>query len=296
MAFRRGPDRRALDRLAERPEHNNRDLVNRSKVAKVYTVVAFLVSDRLLADVLPPGVAGFAIRDEEGAGRFDGPADLAPGEEAVLGGACAMRRWQFAAGRRCGRRALAALGRPPEAILAGPGGEPRWPTGVIGSITHCRGYAAAIATAALGWPGVGLDAEPHQPLSSRVLTHVASPDERAWIAGARGLGVCFDRLLFSVKESVYKAWYPLTSRRLGFADVRVAFHPLDRRWWARLLVARRTVHGEVILGFAGRYAVDNGFVLSFAAAKTTCGRTCDARDRALNDPASLPEHLGGCDD
>ena len=36
-----------------------------------------------------------------------------------------------------------------------------------------------------------------------------------------------DRLLFSAKESVYKACYPLTRRWLDFSGCRVALHPND---------------------------------------------------------------------
>lgn len=242
-------------------------------MVKVDTVLALPADDGLLAEVLPPGVAGFAIRGEEGGGGSAGTADLMPGEERALGRVCAIRRWQFAAGRRCGRRALAALGRAPEAILAGPAGEPRWPVGVIGSITHCRGYAAAVATTTAVAAGVGLDVELHRPISPRVLGRVASPQERGWIAGAQGRGVHFDRLLFSVKESIYKAWFPLTCSRLGFADVAVSFQPAQRRWWARLRVPGPTGHGGTVVGFEGGYAVDDDFVLSFAQATTTGGRT-----------------------
>lgn len=271
-------------------EYNNRYLV--PVVTKVDIVLAFPADDPLLAPVLPPEVAGFAVRGE-GECATRGMDALRPGERILLGRVCGIRRWQFTAGRHCGRRALVALGRAPGEILAGSHGEPRWPVGVRGSITHCRGYAAAIATTALG--SVGIDVEPHRPISPRVLTRIASPDERHWITEARGLGVHFDRLLFSVKESIYKAWFPLTSRRLGFTHVRVNFQPADRRWRARLLVPGYTAQGEVILGFEGRYAVDDGFVLAFAAAKTTCGTTREMRDSVLaNKPTSGSEHLGGC--
>src|ERR1700761_3617241 len=72
---------------------------------------------------------------------------LFPDEEALLGRAVEKRRREFAAGRGCARRALAALGLPPAPLLPGEGGAPRWPDGVVGSITHCAGYAAAAVAA-----------------------------------------------------------------------------------------------------------------------------------------------------
>ena len=49
-------------------------------------------------------------------------------------------------------------------------------------------------------------------------------------------GVSWDRLLFSAKESVYKAWFPLARRWLGFADADVTIDPADGTFEVRLLV------------------------------------------------------------
>ncbi|WP_423832395.1 hypothetical protein [Streptomyces manipurensis] len=72
----------------------------------------------------------------------------------------ARRRAQFATARACARRALAGLGREPVALLPGPGGAPQWPSGVVGSITHCEGYRAAVAAPAGVVAALGIDAEP----------------------------------------------------------------------------------------------------------------------------------------
>jgi 4'-phosphopantetheinyl transferase EntD len=58
-------------------------------------------------------------------------------EDALVVRACAKRREEFSAGRCAGRAALACLGVPPVAILQGRRGEPLWPSGFVGSITHC---------------------------------------------------------------------------------------------------------------------------------------------------------------
>jgi 4'-phosphopantetheinyl transferase EntD len=51
---------------------------------------------------------------------------------------------------------------------------------------------------------------------------VARPEERAslWSAPANA-GVCWDRLLFSVKESAYKAWYPTVHDWIDFQAATV---------------------------------------------------------------------------
>ena len=51
---------------------------------------------------------------------------------------------------------------------------------------------------------------------------VASPAERRRLRALPGGDVSWDRLLFSAKESVYKAWYPRERSWLGFEDADVA--------------------------------------------------------------------------
>lgn len=67
-----------------------------------------------------------------------------PGEEDLVAKAVEGRRREFITARRCARSALATLGSPASGpIRPGPRREPLWPTGVVGSITHCAGYRAA---------------------------------------------------------------------------------------------------------------------------------------------------------
>jgi 4'-phosphopantetheinyl transferase EntD len=108
---------------------------------------------------------------------------------------------------------------------------------------------------------VGIDAEINDGLPSGLLEHVCVDQERAWLLGApRCLN--WDRLLFSAKESVYKAWFPLTGRWLGFEDVMVTFEPAEGRFQARLLVTPPTVAGRHLNGFTGRFSVRDGLVLT----------------------------------
>ncbi|MEV4532592.1 4'-phosphopantetheinyl transferase superfamily protein [Asanoa sp. NPDC049518] len=169
----------------------------------------------MLADLLPPGAVAVERRDD------DDPAPLFPVEEAAVAGAVAKRRQEFATTRRCARDALALLGLPAVPLPRGPNGGPVWPDGIVGSLTHCAGYRAAAVARASDVPGLGIDAEPDEPLPAGVLDLVSDPDERAGLP--EGGGPCWDRLLFCAKEALYKAWSPLTGRWLGFEEARVAF-------------------------------------------------------------------------
>lgn len=162
------------------------------------------------------------------ASRGDGiSAWLYPEEAAQMRGAVDTRVREFASARTCARLAIARLGLPTVPILRGPCREPIWPHDVVGSITHCKGYSAAAVAKRRDILSIGIDAEPDEQLPPGVLEQVASAEERAQLERACP-GVHWDRLLFSAKESVFKAWFPLHG--VGWALSRRASH--FTRWSA----------------------------------------------------------------
>ncbi|MGA4991457.1 4'-phosphopantetheinyl transferase family protein [Nonomuraea bangladeshensis] len=199
----------------------------------------------MIEDLMPPGVITAEV--------FADPPDavLFPEEAALVARAVEARRTEFTTGRHCARTALAGLGLPPTPILTGPRGEPLWPDGVVGTITHCRGYRAAAVARTPDVLSIGMDAEPREPLPPGVLDAIALPQERTWAENAQERG----RLLFTMKESVFKAWYPLTHRNLGFDEAEIIVNDTGT-FTAKLLVPGPV--GE----FTGRWAVSDGFVAS----------------------------------
>jgi 4'-phosphopantetheinyl transferase EntD len=189
-------------------------------------------------------------------------SSLLPEEEALLGSAVQVRRDEFSTGRTCARRALIGLGVAPAPVLRGPHREPLWPAGVVGSITHCRGYAAAAVALRTRIAAIGIDAEPREPLPHGVLAMIATEGERAWIEAHAQPPMCWDRLLFSIKEAVYKTWFSLTHEWLGFEDVSVSVEPRSTAFRVRLLVSGPVLNGKVVSNFSGRYCVDEARILS----------------------------------
>jgi 4'-phosphopantetheinyl transferase EntD len=206
----------------------------------------------MIESLLPPAVMAVeAFHDGE-------PAPLFPEEEAAVARAVDKRRYEFATGRRCARLALERLGLPAGPVPVGANREPLWPDGVVGSITHCAGYRAAAVARSTDVTGVGIDAEPHEPLPDGLLTTVARPAEVAHLAdlGHRHPQVAWDRLLFCAKEAVYKVWYPVTRRWLGFEEAEVVFDPATGTFSAALLVP------APLENLPGRYLVANGLLLA----------------------------------
>jgi 4'-phosphopantetheinyl transferase EntD len=212
----------------------------------------------VIGEILPDVAASAeAFGDPPGAALF-------PAEEALIARAVQKRRLEFTTGRHCARTALGALGVAPAPILRGQAGAPQWPTGIVGSITHCAGYRAAAVARAGQLRAIGLDAEPAQPLPGEVLGLVALPGERARLRdlAAAAPGVCWDRLLFSAKESAYKAWFPLARRWLGFADADITINAADGTFLVRLLVAPPESSGVPPAGFSGRWLSRDGMILT----------------------------------
>jgi 4'-phosphopantetheinyl transferase EntD len=193
--------------------------------------------------------------------------ELFPQERAALGQAVDKRRREFITARACARLALAQLGLPPTAIATGERGEPCWPTGVVGSITHCAGYRACVLAWAAEVATVGIDAEPNEPLPRGLLADIARVEERPWLDELLRTepAVCWDRLLFSAKEAVYKAWFPLARRWLGFEDAVVTVDPRRGHFRARLLVPGPVVDGHELQALEGRWLVSGGLLLSAIA-------------------------------
>ncbi len=191
-------------------------------------------------------------------------ATLFAEERASVARAVDKRRREFTTGRGCARLALDRLGFAPVGIPSGERGEPLWPSGVVGSITHCDGYRACAVARAEHVRSVGIDAEVHAPLPEGVLAHVAFGGELTMVAGD-GAGVCLDRLLFSAKEAVFKAWYPLARRWLGFEDVELTIDVDARAFSARLLVSGPVVDGVRLTELRGRWGVDEGIVAAATA-------------------------------
>ena len=213
----------------------------------------------MIEKILPAAVAS--------AETFTDPpgATLFPQEAAIVERASDKRRREFTAGRDCARIALGKLGVAPAPILIGERGAPQWPPGIVGSITHCDGYRAAAVAHASDVAAIGLDAEPDDPLPRGVLDVISLPAERARLTALAVAwpAVCWDRLLFSAKESVYKAWFPLTGRWLGFDDADVTITP-DGTFTARLRT-ELTEAQPLPPSFTGRWLADGSLMLTAVA-------------------------------
>lgn len=139
-------------------------------------------------------------------------------ESAAMTRATPKRRAEFAAGRDAARAAMAELGIPPVAIAQGADRAPIWPTGLSGSISHCQQWCIASVANHADYATLGIDIEPATPLDIDLVEIICTATEREWLAAQTDPGLAA-KMIFSAKEAVYKAQYPLTGKVIGFDAV-----------------------------------------------------------------------------
>jgi 4'-phosphopantetheinyl transferase EntD len=196
-----------------------------------------------------------------------------PQEAAQVEGAVPRRQREFAAGRACARRALARLGIRDFVLRNGADRAPRWPAGVVGSITHTgdarRGFCAVAVARTPEVAALGLDAEIGS-LGEALWDGVLTRCERTWLGTLRD-----DRereqgalLIFSAKECFYKAQYPMSGRFLEFGQVEIAVEAqaeASARAQAGSFEVRLSRSAPAALPLrrcTGRYAVDGDLLMT----------------------------------
>ena len=134
------------------------------------------------------------------------------------------RKEHYRSGRICAGEVLSKLGTLGQPVLRDPQTrEPLWPEGISGAITHSGNWAAAAAGKTSDVSGIGIDLEDlERQVDSRISRHVCIPEEQKWLqeCGEDFLEQNL-KIIFSAKESIFKAFFPCTRTYLHFHDARI---------------------------------------------------------------------------
>lgn len=214
-------------------------------------------SRRRGAPLVPPG---FYVEEDLGEDRKCVPW---PGESDMIGPAWARHRYQSLMARECARRGFLRLGHPPGPIPRLPLGGPDWPEGITGSLTHCEGYRAAIVGRTSDGRSAGIDAEPHRPLPHGVLDLISGDAEQRSLGRLSAVepDICWDTLLFCVKEAVFKAWFPLTKIWLPMSQATAWLGP-DGSFKVVIRLRQDQPEDLTLLTWNGRWTVRDGIVIA----------------------------------
>lgn len=188
-----------------------------------------------------------------------------PLEEAVIKHVSPERRVEFRTTRECARAALEGLGYTGVKIPCGAHREPIWPVGVVGSLTHCSGMRAAAVARSTKLRALGIDVEPDSTLPSGVLDVIATEREVDMLPRLRSVDrtISWDRVLFSAKEAVFKAWFPVTGQWINYPDCCLDIDPVSGSFSAHFVDDFRR-SGVSAKDLVGRWSVRNGMVFTAA--------------------------------
>ena len=134
------------------------------------------------------------------------------------------RKEHYRSGRICAGEVLSKLGTLGQPVLRDPQTrEPLWPEGISGAITHSGNWAAAAAGKTSDVSGIGIDLEDlERQVDSRISRHVCIPEEQKWLQECEEDFLEQNlKIIFSAKESIFKAFFPYTRTYLHFHDARI---------------------------------------------------------------------------
>ena len=141
-------------------------------------------------------------------------------ERALIQKATSKKRQrEFTAGRYAAHQALQTLGIQASPITRGPLGEPMFPAGITGSISHSKQWSIAVVSHTHQHSLLGVDIEYLKDTSPGIMKQIASPKECAMLGGAPDPTTMLS--LFSAKESLYKMLAPRVQQRFWYHDAEM---------------------------------------------------------------------------
>ena len=117
-----------------------------------------------------------------------------------------------------------------ETLLIGSYRQPILPPAVIGSISHSDEFCAVAVAPRTVLDGLGIDVEPFEDLDADVADVVltdaehestAEIDSQLVRSGAAPIGGKAHKLIFSIKEAIYKCCYPKVKAFIDFKQCNV---------------------------------------------------------------------------
>ncbi|WP_434629646.1 4'-phosphopantetheinyl transferase family protein [Chromobacterium sp. CV08] len=213
---------------------------------------------------VPNLVAAAYDGDQYGPASHD---DLGVALPPSLSGAVSRRKAAYLAGRYCAMQSLSQAGHPlPCDLPIGEDRSPVWPDGLVGSITHTDGLAAAVVASARDARGLGIDAESVIGVETCRLLRDQVVCDGEWRFGGDGSSWSdrlFFTMIFSAKESIFKCLYPQVGKYFDFLDVEiVAWDAESRAFRFRVLT---DLSDRVSAGFEadGCYSILPGMVFTY---------------------------------
>ena len=140
-----------------------------------------------------------------------------------------IRKNDFLAGRYCAYQAAKVQGYELKSLPSNSTREPLWPLDLKGSISHSKRMAISCVSTSADILSIGIDAEEilDMHLGSDFQDTIASSEELILVRGLQDRRAL--TILFSAKEALYKALFPITKAFIDFKEVRLLALDLDSK-------------------------------------------------------------------
>lgn len=174
--------------------------------------------------------------------------------------AVAKRKSEYLAGRYLAKLALADKGINNFKLLSDDNRCPLWPNGITGSISHTQNIAFCVLANNANSKGLGVDVEYwiKKQSESLIQDSIIDDSEKHLIENS---ALPFNQgftLVFSAKESLFKALYPQIGRYFGFSSAKLT----------RIDLNKATIHFELAENLSPNVPKKTTYALSFALYET----------------------------
>lgn len=193
----------------------------------------------------------------------DHTASLLAEEKHVVETVVQKRREEFSTGRLCAHTAMLSINphEKPHPLLPGKKREPLWPDGLIGSISHSANSCLAVVSVDRSIKSLGVDIEKREGIKPGVRDLICQTEELAMLGEYEQNPEAW-KLIFSAKESVYKALFPILQRWIGFSDATLQFDFEKQSFTASM---NETLELPAAIGssrLTGRFSVSANYILT----------------------------------
>ncbi len=185
--------------------------------------------------------------------------DLHPREQAETTKMGAKRLKDFRASRYCARKALEQVNISGFPLLPSKDRAPVWPAEISGSITHKGDRCLAVISAKSKITSIGVDIEYNSPLKNTLTKQILTESE---IQGTDhdSQDLILAKLIFSIKESIYKCLNPIYNQWIGFKDVTVKLNQSMNNFQ---VIAENSLHPSISLNaIQGSWLIEKDYIYS----------------------------------
>jgi len=183
-----------------------------------------------------------------------------------LKAASLKRQAEFLAGRMCAMNAMLQHG---VVFIDQPGRNldrsPKWQKGIIGTISHSNNIAVAVVGNRGQYSGVGVDIEkiPSNEIAKSLLYLIEDIRENKIHQDSSLSPAEIFAIIFSGKEALFKALYPVVQTKFYFHDVGCIDINITQNSWTMLLT--KTLSSKHFSGrmYRGWFYIGYGYIASF---------------------------------